>query len=123
MSRREGAWAWSEYESYVMTILVMGYAYGCIPPLFIVIFVRRGIVDAKVRLSERTSTTGTNLILTFDGDPLIRQQSTGGRGHHDIRVPVEKMLLLVMFHFILHNELCKLYLGPRHVPRQGACSG
>lgn len=33
------------------------------------------------------------------------------------------MSLLVMFHFILHDDLCKLYLGPRHVPRQGCLLG
>lgn len=64
MNRPEGAWAWSEYESYVMTILVMGYAYVVHPSLFIVIFIRRGIVDAKYGYLS-ASTTGTNLILTF----------------------------------------------------------
>lgn len=79
--------------------------------LFIVIFVRRGIVDAKYGYLS-APTTGTNLILTFHGDHLTRQQPTGGRGHHDIRVSVVTMFLFVMLHSNLHDELCKLYLRP-----------
>lgn len=68
MNRREGAWAWSEYESYVMTIWLWVMHMGAFRPLFIVIFVRRGIVDAKYGYLSSASTTGTNLILTFHGD-------------------------------------------------------
>lgn len=90
----------------------MGYAYGCIPIyLFIVIFVRRGIVDAKYGYLS-APTTGTNLILTFHGDHLTRQQPSAGHGHHDIKISVVDLVLFVMFHFILHNEFCKLCLTP-----------
>lgn len=78
---------------------------GAFRPLFIVIFVRRGIVDAKYGYLSAASTTGTNLILTFDGDLLIRQQPSCSHAHHDIRISADRMFLFVMFHFILHGEL------------------
>lgn len=54
-------------------------------------------------------TTGTNLILTFHGDHLTRQQPSAGHGHHDIRISVVYLGLFVMLYFILHNELCRLW--------------
>lgn len=99
MNRREGAWAWSEYESYVMTIWVMGYAYGCTLTSIYSNIRSPGDCRCQVRLSERASTTGTNLILTFHGDLLIRRQLIScSHAHHDIKIPVDKMFLFVMFH-------------------------
>lgn len=66
---------------------------GAFRPLFIVIFVRRGIVDAKYGYLSGASTTGTNLILTFHGDLLIWQQLSCSDAHHDIKIPVDKMFV------------------------------